>query len=101
MTYSYIYQLVVGTRENPSLELGVSPRGTIALTKMAKSWAYISGRDFVIPEDVQMVWTDVIRHRIVLSAKARVNHITQEAVLKDIMERVYKPSVRRRSSAKK
>ena len=98
--YSYIGQLVVATRDNPSLELGVSPRGTIALTKMAKSWAYISGRDFVIPEDVQMVWTDVIRHRIILNAKARVNHITPEAVLKDIMERVYKPSVRRRSSAK-
>lgn len=98
--YSYIGQLVVATRDNSSLELGVSPRGTIALTKMAKSWAYISGRDFVIPEDVQMVWTDVIRHRIILNAKARVNHITPEAVLKDIMERVYKPSVRRRSSAK-
>lgn len=98
--YSYIGQLVVATRDNPSLELGVSPRGTIALTKMAKSWAYISSRDFVIPEDVQMVWTDVIRHRIILNAKARVNHITPEAVLKDIMERVYKPSVRRRSSAK-
>ena len=98
--YSYIGQLVVATRDNPSLELGVSPRGTIALTKMAKSWAYISGRDFVIPEDVQMVWTDVIRHRIILNAKARVNQITPEAVLKDIMERVYKPSVRRRSSAK-
>lgn len=99
--YSYIGQLVVGTRENPSLELGVSPRGTIALTKMAKSWAYISGRDFVIPEDVQMVWKDVVRHRIILNAKARVNHITPEAVLKDIMEHVYKPTVRRRNSPKR
>ena len=89
---------VIGAAE---LELGVSPRGTIALTKMAKSWAYISGRDFVIPEDVQMVWKDVVRHRIILNAKARVNHITPEAVLKDIMEHVYKPTVRRRNSPKR
>ena len=68
---------------------------------MAKSWAYISGRDFVIPEDVQMVWKDVVRHRIILNAKARVNHITPEAVLKDIMEHVYKPTVRRRNSPKR
>lgn len=99
--YSYIGELVLGTRNNASLELGASPRGTIALTRMAKSWAYISGRDFVVPEDVQMVWTDVMRHRIILNAKARVNHITQEAVLKDIMEHVYKPTVRRRSSARR
>ncbi|MDD6404688.1 MAG: MoxR family ATPase [Clostridiales bacterium] len=99
--YSYIGQLITETRDNPNLELGASPRGTIALTRMAKSWAYISGRDFVIPEDVQMVWTDVMRHRIILNAKARVNHITQEAVLKDIMERVYKPTVRRKSGVKK
>ena len=99
--YTDIGQLVTETRDNPSLELGVSPRGTIALTKMAKSWAYISGRDFVIPEDVQMVWKDVVRHRIILNAKARVNHITPEAVLKDIMEHVYKPSVRRRSTTRR
>ena len=99
--YTYIGQLVTETRDNPSLELGVSPRGPIALTKMAKSWAYISGRDFVIPEDVQMVWKDVVRHRIILNAKARVNHITPEAVLKDIMEHVYKPTVRRRNSPKR
>lgn len=99
--YSYIGQLVASTRDNPSLELGVSPRGTIALARMAKSWAYISGRDFVIPEDVQMVWTDVIRHRIILNAKARVNHITPEAVLKDIMERVYKPTVRRKTTPRR
>lgn len=98
---SYIGQLVLATRDNPSLELGASPRGTIALTKMAKSWAYISGRDFVIPEDVQMVWVDVMRHRIILNAKARVNHITPEAVLKDIMERVYKPTVRRKAGARR
>lgn len=99
--YSYIGELVVGTRDNASLELGASPRGTIALTKMAKSWAYISVRNYVIPEDVQMVWSDVMRHRVILNAKARVNHITREAVLKDIMERVYKPSVRRKSAVRR
>lgn len=99
--YSYIGELVLATRDNPSLELGVSPRGTIALTRMAKSWAYICNRDYVIPEDVQMVWTDVMRHRVILNAKARVNHITAEDVLKDIMEKVYKPTVRKKTAAKR
>lgn len=99
--YEYIGQLVTETRQNDSLSLGVSPRGTIALTRMAKGWAYIDGRDYVKPEDVGAVWTDVTRHRVVLNARARVNHLTPEAVLKDIMERVYKPTVRRRAGARR
>lgn len=99
--YTYIGELVTATRTHASLELGASPRGTIALTRMAKSWAYTKGRDYVIPEDVQSVWTDVMRHRIILNAKARVNHITPEAVLRDISEQVCKPSVRRRSGTRR
>lgn len=94
--YTYIGRLVTATRNNHYIELGVSPRGTIALTRMAKAWAYISQRNFVIPEDVVMVWEDVVRHRIRLNSKARVNHITEKAVLDDILERVERPTIRKR-----
>ncbi len=94
--YTYIGKLVTATRNNQYIELGVSPRGTIALTRMAKAWAYINNRDFVIPEDVRMVWEDVVRHRIRLGSKARVNHITETAVLREILEHVERPTIRKR-----
>lgn len=94
--YNYIGQLVSATRNNDYIELGVSPRGTIALTRMSKAWAYISGRDFVIPEDVKMVWEDVTRHRVRINSKARVNHITEIAVVNEIMEQTPRPTIRKR-----
>jgi MoxR-like ATPase len=80
------------TRENPYIELGVSPRGTIACTKMAKAWAFLNGRDYVIPEDVETVFLDVTKHRIVLATKARVAHVAEEAVLGDILKSVRQPA---------
>ena len=79
-------------RENPYIELGVSPRGTIALTHMAKAWAYLQGRDYVMPEDVVDVFIDVTKHRIMLNTKARVSKVKVEAVLEDIIEHVKQPA---------
>ncbi|MGN0393782.1 MAG: AAA family ATPase [Coprococcus sp.] len=94
--YTYIGRLITATRNNQYIELGVSPRGTIALTRMSKAWAYINNRDFVMPEDVRMVWEDVVRHRIRLNSKARVNHITEKSVLDDILEHIERPTIRKR-----
>ena len=93
--YQYIVKLIGATRENPYLELGVSPRGTIALTKMAKAEAFLNGRDYVLPEDVRQVFVDVAKHRIVLNTKARVSHITSEAVLASIVKEVPSPSIQK------
>ena len=90
--YTYIVRLMTATRENPYIELGVSPRGTIACTRMAKAWAFLQGRDYVIPEDVTDVFPHVTRHRIVLNTKARVTHITEEAVLQEISAGVKQPA---------
>ena len=90
--YAYIVKLMSSTRENPYIELGVSPRGTIACTRMVKAWAFLQGRNFVTPEDVEDVFVDVAKHRIVLNTKARVSHVTPEAVLKEILTSVKQPA---------
>ena len=59
---------------------------------MAKAWAFLHGREYVIPEDVEQVFMDVAKHRIVLATKARVTHVTEEAVLKEILSKVKQPA---------
>lgn len=94
--YSYIAKLIAATREHPLLELGVSPRGTIALTRMVKAAAYLAGREYVTPGDVALVFKDVTLHRIKLGAKARVNRVTADGVLDSIMESVAKPTAKKK-----
>lgn len=90
--YRYITNLVNVTRQNPYVELGISPRGTIACTRMAKAWAFLNGRDYVIPEDVEEIFKDVAKHRIVLGTKARVTKISEDAILSQILSEVTQPS---------
>lgn len=90
--YAYIAKLVEATRENSYIELGVSPRGTIACVRMTKAWAFLHGRTYVIPEDVTDIFLDVAKHRIVLNTKARVTHITEDAVLNEILSAVRQPA---------
>ena len=90
--YKYVVSLMEATRTHDCIELGVSPRGTIACVKMAKAWAFLHGREYVIPEDVEQVFMDVAKHRIVLATKARVTHVTEEAVLKEILSKVKQPA---------
>lgn len=89
--YSYVANLVSATRENQYINLGISPRGTIACVKMAKSWAFLKGRNYVIPEDVDEIFKDIAKHRIVLGTKARVTKITEDAVLSQILTEVLSP----------
>lgn len=91
--YQYIAELVLETRKNELIQLGVSPRGTIAITQMSKANAFINGRDYVTPEDIQAVFTDVVSHRILLNPKARVNNITVEKLLDDIQRKIKCPEV--------
>lgn len=91
--YAYIARLIQATRENQYIELGVSPRGTIACTRMAKAWAFLQGRSYITPQDVALVFPDVTKHRIVLNTKARVTHVTENAVLEEILGSVKQPAV--------
>ena len=91
--YEYMVNLITQTRENPYIELGVSPRGMIALARMVKAHAFLQGRNYGIPEDVEQVFLDVTRRRIVLNTKARVTQVTEESVLQKILEDTAKPTV--------
>lgn len=91
--YAYVVDLVTATRENEFIELGVSPRGALALCRMAKSCAFVRGRDYVIPEDVAAVFDDVCCHRLVLSAKARLHRLSAADVTAEIVKTVKMPQV--------
>lgn len=69
--YEYIVTLVEETRTNPLFSMGASPRGSIALLRMAKAMAVLDDRDYVTPEDIHNVFGDVLGHRVKLSTKAR------------------------------
>ena len=90
--YTYIVALVGKTRENSYIELGVSPRGPIACVRMAKAWAFLQGRNYVMPEDVADIFLDIAKHRIVLNTKARVTHMTEEAILSEILSVTKQPA---------
>lgn len=92
--YEYIVKLVQATRSHNLIELGVSPRGTIALVKMAKAAAFLDGRDYVVPGDVTTVFQGVATHRIVLNSKARVGHVSVDNIVQQVMESVKRPGIR-------
>jgi MoxR-like ATPase len=93
---NYIVQLVMATRNSKEidpeladwLEYGASPRGTIALDICARSHAYLQGKDFVSPDDVQAVAFDALRHRLVLSFEAEAAGITPDQVIERLLSRV-------------
>ena len=92
LIYQYTTNLVNATRKNPYLTLGVSPRGTIAVIRMASAYAYMQERDYVIPDDVAAVFGDVCCHRLILNTKARVGNITAEDVLEQVIKATPKPN---------
>ncbi|MEV6490530.1 MoxR family ATPase [Actinoplanes sp. NPDC051633] len=87
----YIVDLVRATRAAPSLELGASPRGSTALLAVAKARAWLSGRDYVTPDDVKAFALPVLRHRVRLRAEAELDGITVDAVLRSVLSAVPSP----------
>ena len=96
---SYIIELVEATRNPQSyggelsrwLQWGASPRGTIAIERCARATAWLQGRNFVTPEDVQRVVPNVLRHRILLSYEAAAEEITAQRCIDEILQRVPSP----------
>lgn len=93
--YDYIVRLVRATRENEQIALGVSPRGTLALTAMAKAYALYEGRDYCIPSDIRNVFVDVVSHRLVLSPKARISRISESEAAGEILNATAVPRLKK------
>ena len=93
--YEYVTKLTQATREHPMVALGVSPRGALAVCRMAKAYAYLHGRDFVVPEDVVAVFIDTCAHRLVLATKARMMEEKPETLLRSIIESVKMPVIKK------
>ena len=89
----YIVKLVSETRNNPKISVGSSPRGSLGLLSASKSWAYINGRNFVNPQDVQDVFIPVMAHRIILRSGDLITGITSESVLDEILEKITAPRI--------
>lgn len=89
----YISDLCLATREEPMVELGVSPRGVSALAKFARARAVLRERDYVIPEDIQAVFKDVCAHRLVMKPQAKIEGITAEDILDKVLSKIKAPSL--------
>lgn len=89
--YRYIVKLIHATRKSPKLSLGASPRASLLLMKLSQAYAFLRGRDYVLPEDIAFVFTPGIAHRIVLSQEARLNRETQTDILAEILRSVEAP----------
>lgn len=88
---TYIIDIVDETRRNTTITLGVSPRGSLGLMKAAKAWAYIRGRDYVIPDDIQAMAVSVLSHRIIRGSSSKIKNVTEEAVILETLSKVKVP----------
>jgi MoxR-like ATPase len=87
----YVVQLARATRESASLLLGVSPRGSAMLLHAAKAWAWLSGREFVTPDEVKAMAKPALRHRVQLRPEVELEGVTVDNVLDGVLATVPVP----------
>ena len=88
---AYMVALAEATRRHPSIQLGCSPRGTLALFRAAQARALLCGRDYAVPEDVKVEAVPVLAHRLGLETKARYSGVTKDSVVRDVLGQVSVP----------
>lgn len=86
--YDYIVNIVNATRYSEYLEVGISPRGTVAIVNMAKAMAFLAGRNYVIPDDIIEIIGCVASHRVILSTKAKISKQSTQSILEGIVGQV-------------
>ena len=88
---AYIINIVHSTRNHPDIVLGVSPRGTLNLIRAAKALAFIKGRGYVLPDDIQQMAIPVLAHRIILGPSAKNKNISQEQMIANVVKTIKVP----------
>ena len=81
----YIVQIIRATRENKDIYLGSSPRGSLALTRASQIYAAMSGRDYIIPDDVKYLAVPVLSHRVIIQPTSRLKNVSPDNVISDIL----------------
>lgn len=89
----YIINIVDVTRKDSSVVLGCSPRGSLNLYKASKAWAFIRGRDYVLPDDIQKMAVPVLSHRIIINQGAKMKNINASDVINNILQNTEVPAV--------
>lgn len=89
--YKYIVLLVSATREHRSVSLGASPRASLALKRLSQAYAFMHGRNYVVPEDISDIFRAAIGHRIILKQEAQLGGVTCATVLEDVLKSVPVP----------
>jgi MoxR-like ATPase len=89
--YGYIVALIAATRKHKSFSLGASPRASVALMRLAQAYAYLRGRDYVLPDDIAGLYRIAVSHRVILTQEAKLNHVTVSGVLDEIFRSIEVP----------
>jgi MoxR-like ATPase len=87
----YIVRLAQATRAHPSVDLGASPRATLALFRASRALAAVSGRDYVLPDDVKRLAPAVLGHRIMLGSQSRLRGRDAESLVRDLLDELTVP----------
>jgi MoxR-like ATPase len=96
----YITRIVEGTRSHPAVEVGTSPRGSLALFLLSRAKAALEGRDYVIPDDIKVLAIPTLSHRIILKPEYWLKRLRPEAVIQELLERIPVPREERWSAGK-
>ncbi len=91
----YVAELADATRRHPAVELGVSPRASLAVMRASRAFAYINGRDYVTPEDIVRLLMPVFAHRLILRQETRLSRRDAHSVLEDVVSSIAPPVKRR------
>ncbi|NLM85675.1 MAG: MoxR family ATPase [Clostridiales bacterium] len=91
---SYVATIAAATRSHPSLQLGASPRGAIALVRAAQACAILAGRQYILPDDVRRMARSVLSHRLVLTPEARMKGTSPETILQQLLDSLPVPGQR-------
>jgi len=91
---SYIVNIVNATRNSEAISLGASPRASLALIRASQAVAFVNGRDFVTPDDVQKIAYNVLAHRVAISMEAKINKTSTKDIFKKIIGRILVPIIK-------
>jgi len=90
----YIVNLVASTRDHPDIYLGASPRGSLALFNATRAWAATDGREFVVPDDVKLLASPTLAHRLIVSPSARIKNVTSRQIIEETLRHTPVPGAR-------